>query len=84
MKKEQITRRQFLKGALAGTAGLAAMSILGPAAFAEGSQIVDPAIGNEVHVISDTPYVMSGDQTYFVPDKVLSSGYTMPVIGIGT
>ena len=32
MKKEQITRRQFLKGALAGTAGLAAMSILGPAA----------------------------------------------------
>ena len=84
MKKEQITRRQFLKGALAGTAGLAAMSILGPAAFAEGSQSVDPAIGNEVHVISDTPYVMSGDQTYFVPDKVLSSGYTMPVIGIGT
>lgn len=84
MKKEQITRRQFLKGALAGTAGLAAMSILDPAAFAEGSQIVDPAIGNEVHVISDTPYVMSGDQTYFVPDKVLSSGYTMPVIGIGT
>ena len=84
MKKEQITRRQFLKGALAGTAGLAAMSILGPAAFAEGSQIVDPAIGNEVHVISDTPYVMSGDQTYFVADKVLSSGYTMPVIGIGT
>lgn len=84
MKKEQITRRQFLKGALAGTAGLAAMSILGPAAFAEGRQIVDPAIGNEVHVISDTPYVMSGDQTYFVPDKVLSSGYTMPVIGIGT
>lgn len=83
-EKEQITRRQFLKGALAGTAGLAAMSILGPAAFAEGSQIVDPAIGNEVHVISDTPYVMSGDQTYFVPDKVLSSGYTMPVIGIGT
>lgn len=27
MKKEQITRRQFLKGALAGTAGLAAMKI---------------------------------------------------------
>ena len=83
MKKEQITRRQFLKGALAGTAGLAAVSILGPAAFAEGG-IIDPAIGNEVHVISETPYVMSGDQTYFVPDKVLSSGYTMPVIGIGT
>lgn len=83
MKKEQITRRQFLKGALAIPAGLAAVSILGPAAFAEGG-IVDPAIGNEAHVISDTPYVMSGDQTYFVADKVLSSGYTMPVIGIGT
>ena len=83
-KSEPITRRQFLKDALIGTAGLATIGILGPAAFAEGSQIVDPAIGNEVHVVSDTPYVMSGDQTYFVPDKVLSSGYTMPVIGIGT
>ena len=82
-KNEQITRRQFLKGALAGAAGLATVSILGPAAFAQGG-IVDPAIGNEVHVTSDTPYVMSGDQTCFVPDKVLSSGYTMPVIGIGT
>ena len=83
-KNNKITRRQFLKGALTGAAGVAAFSILGPAALAEGSQIVDPAIGNEVHVVSDTPYVMSGDQTYFISDKVLSSGYTMPVIGIGT
>ncbi len=44
MKKEQITRRQFLKGALAIPAGLAAVNILGPAAFAEGG-IVDPALG---------------------------------------
>lgn len=63
-KNEQITRRQFLKGALAGAAGLATVSILGHAAFAQGG-IVDPAIGNEVHVTSDTPYVMSGDQTHF-------------------
>ena len=83
-KNEQITRRQFLKGALAGTAGLAVMGVLGPGVFAKASQIVDPAISNEVHVVSDTPYVMSGNQTYFVADKILSSGYSMPVIGIGT
>lgn len=49
-----------------------------------GGGIVDPAIANEVHVTSDEPYVMSGDQTYWVEDKVLNNGYTMPVLGIGT
>lgn len=84
MKNEPISRRQFLKGAVTWTVGATALGLLGPAAFAEGSQIVDPAIGNEVHVVSDTPYVMSGDQTHMIPDKTLSSGYTMPVLGIGT
>ena len=84
MKKEPISRRQFLKGAVTWTVGATALGLLGPAAFAEGSPIVDPAIGNEVHVVSDTPYVMSGDQTHMIPDKTLSSGYTMPVLGIGT
>ncbi len=46
--------------------------------------IVDPGIANEVKVESDKPYVMSGDTTYFVEDKVLNNGYTMPVVGIGT
>ncbi len=87
MSKERFTRRQLLKGAFAGAAGVAAAAFFTPltafSARAEGG-IVDPAIGNEVHVVSDMSYVMSGDQTKFVPDKVLSSGYTMPVLGIGT
>lgn len=84
---KNLTRRQFLRNAVTGAAGIAAASLLGPsvlrAARAEDG-IVDPAIGNEIHIVSDTPYVMSGDQSCFVPDKVLSSGYTMPVLGIGT
>ena len=40
-----------------------------PANSTESSSvIVDPAIANEVHVTSDEPYVMSGDQSYFVED----------------
>ncbi len=54
-----------------------------PAEGASGG-IVDPAIQNEVHVVSDTPYVMSGDQSFWVEDKVLNNGYTMPVLGLGT
>ena len=46
--------------------------------------VVDPALENEVKVTSDEPYVMSGDQTYFIEDKVLNNGYTMPVLGLGT
>lgn len=49
----------------------------------DGGGIVDPALANEVHLTSDTPYIMSGDQTYFVEDKVLNNGLTMPVLGIG-
>ncbi len=55
---------------------------------AEGNEaenvVVDPALENEVKVSSDEPYVMSGDQTYFIEDKVLNNGYTMPVLGLGT
>lgn len=84
-EKQKITRRQFLKGALAGSLSFAAFGVLNACGVASAAGgIVDPAIGNEVHVVSDTPYVMSGDQSLFVPDKELSSGYTMPVIGIGT
>lgn len=49
-----------------------------------GNVVVDPALENEVKVSSDEPYVMSGDQTYFIEDKVLNNGYTMPVLGLGT
>ena len=49
-----------------------------------GGGIQDPALQNEVKVVSEEPYVMSGDQTYFVEDKVLNNGYAMPVLGIGT
>lgn len=87
MKKNEMTRRQFLRRAVTGASGVVALGVLGHAVlgsvFAEGG-IVDPAIGNEIHVVSDTPYVMSGDRRFFVPDKTLSSGYTMPVLGIGT
>ena len=86
MNNHTLSRRDFLRGAMAGTAGLALSSIFGAIGVTEAhaSAIVDPAIGNEIHVVSDKPYIMSGDQSLFVPDKVLSSGYTMPVIGIGT
>lgn len=46
--------------------------------------VVDPALENEVKVTSDEPYVMSGDQTYFIEDKELNNGYKMPVLGLGT
>lgn len=46
--------------------------------------INDPGLDNEVKVDSNGPYISSGDQTYFVEDKVLNNGYTMPVLGIGT
>ena len=46
--------------------------------------VVDPALENEVKVTSDEPYVMSGDQTYFIENKELNNGYKMPVLGLGT
>ena len=46
--------------------------------------MVDPALENEVKVTSEEPYVMSGDQTYFIEDKELNNGYKMPVLGLGT
>ena len=46
--------------------------------------VVDPALENEVKVTSAEPYVMSGDQTYFIEDKELNNGYKMPVLGLGT
>ena len=46
--------------------------------------MVDPALENEVKVTSAEPYVMSGDQTYFIEDKELNNGYKMPVLGLGT
>ncbi len=46
--------------------------------------VVDPALENEVKVTSEEPYVMSGDQTYFIEDKELNNGYKMPVLGLGT
>lgn len=50
----------------------------------QGGAINDPGLDNEVKVDSNGPYISSGDQTYFVEDKVLNNGYTMPVLGIGT
>ena len=43
MKRPEITRRQFLKGAAFGTVTAAAMGILGPSAFAEGAQTEEKA-----------------------------------------
>lgn len=56
----------------------------GPEENGAENVVVDPALENEVKVSSDEPYVMSGDQTYFIEDKVLNNGYSMPVLGLGT
>lgn len=79
MKKEPLSRRQFLKGAAAFTVCGAALGLLGPAAFAE-----EGAVGSEAPGVSEPPYVLSGDRSSVLPDKRLSSGYAMPVLGIGT
>lgn len=71
MAKKEISRRTFLKGATAGTAGVAAASVLGVSAFAEpdavsgastalaedtGEKIVRVLDGNGVTRITDTLY----------------------------
>lgn len=65
------------------------VTIVKPAAKEDSDElnvVVDPAIANEVKVESDGPYVSKSnfDKTYFVEDKALNNGYTMPVLGIGT
>ena len=66
-------------GASGGTTLGGAAQADAPSTGSEENVVLDPAFQNEVHVTSDEPYVMSGDQTYWVEDKVLHNGYMMPL-----
>lgn len=74
MKK--ITRREFLKGAAAGAAGLAALSVFGPGLFtsarAEGEAAAAAA------VVGTNPFDLTKRTV------LLNNGVEMPILGLGT
>lgn len=71
MKENKITRRQFLKGAAAGAAGLAALSIFGPGAFT-------PAKAESTAAVQTNAFDLAKRTV------LLNNGVEMPVLGLGT
>lgn len=74
MAKKEISRRTFLKGAAAGTAGVAAASVLGVSAFAEP----DAVSGASTALAEDTGEkivrVLDGDGVTRITDTLYSTG----------
>ena len=76
MAKKEISRRKFLKGAAAGTAGIAAASVLGVSAFAEA----EPDAVSSASVVSENEFgqqvvrVLDGEGVTRITDTLYSTG----------
>ena len=76
MNKKEITRRKFLKGAAAGTAGMAAASVLGVSAFAEADAATgaSAAVGSETAAGSQEVRALDGEGVTKITDTLYSTG----------
>ena len=76
MAKKEISRRSFLKGAAAGTAGVAAASVLGVSAFASG----EPDAVSSASAVSENEFgqqvvrVLDGEGVTKITDTLYSTG----------
>ncbi|MGM9614728.1 MAG: FAD-dependent oxidoreductase [Oscillospiraceae bacterium] len=74
MAKKEISRRKFLKGAAAGTAGVAAASVLGVSAFAEPDAVSSASVTSETEFGQDVVRVMDGEGITQITNTLYSTG----------
>ena len=74
MTKKEISRRTFLKGAAAGTAGVAAASVLGVSAFAAPDAVSSASVTEENEFGQKVVRVLDGEGVTKITDTLYSTG----------
>ncbi len=74
MAKKEISRRKFLKGAAAGTAGVAAASVLGVSAFAEEDAVSGASVVSGSGASQEVVRVLDGEGVTKITDTLYSTG----------
>ena len=76
MPKKEISRRKFLKGAAMGTAGVAAVSVLGVSAFAEAEAdaVSSASVVSENEFGQAVVRVMDGEGVTQITNTLYSTG----------
>ncbi len=74
MDKKEISRRKFLKGAAAGTVGVAAASVLGVSAFAAPDAVSSASVTEENEFGQKVVRVLDGDGVTKITDTLYSTG----------
>lgn len=72
---ENATRRQFVTGAAAGSAGLASMYLLTPAANASAEELSTPRVTEELPIVDNYDADALGQTDYEVDVLVIGGGY---------